>query len=59
MVESSEVYNWHARQLDFGLAFPQAEVKTNIYLHVPELKEDIFFLMIMHSTLQNKIMWLK
>ncbi len=32
----SEVYGWHARQIDFVLAFPQANVKTDVYMSVPE-----------------------
>jgi Reverse transcriptase (RNA-dependent DNA polymerase) len=32
----SEVYGWHARQIDFVLAFPQANVKTDVYMQVPE-----------------------
>jgi hypothetical protein len=36
MLTLSEVYNWHARQIDFVLAFPQADVRTDIYMHVPE-----------------------
>ena len=32
----SEVYGWHARQIDFVLAFPQAEVRTDVYMQVPE-----------------------
>ena len=36
MLTLSEVYNWHARQIDFVLAFPQADVKTDIYMNVPE-----------------------
>jgi len=36
MFTLSEVYNWHARQIDFVLAFPQADVRTDIYMHVPE-----------------------
>ena len=32
----SEVYRWHARQIDFVLAFPQAKVKTDVYMQVPE-----------------------
>ena len=36
MLTLSEVYGWHARQIDFVLAFPQADVKTDIYMQVPE-----------------------
>ena len=36
MLTLSEVYGWHARQIDFVLAFPQANVKTDIYMQVPE-----------------------
>lgn len=36
MLTLSEVYGWHARQIDFVLAFPQADVKADIYMHVPE-----------------------
>ncbi|MDA3833359.1 MAG: reverse transcriptase domain-containing protein [Spirochaetales bacterium] len=36
MLTLSEVYGWHARQIDFVLAFPQAKVKTDIYMNVPE-----------------------
>lgn len=32
----SEIYGWHARQIDFVLAFPQADVKTDVYMHIPE-----------------------
>jgi Reverse transcriptase (RNA-dependent DNA polymerase) len=32
----SEVFGWHARQIDFVLTFPQAEVKTDVYMHIPE-----------------------
>jgi hypothetical protein len=36
MLTLSEVYGWHARQIDFVLAFPQAKVKTDIYMNVPQ-----------------------
>jgi hypothetical protein len=32
----SEVYGWHARQIDFVLAFPQADVRTDVYMNIPE-----------------------
>lgn len=32
----SLVNNWHARQIDFVLAFPQAKVRTDIYMHIPD-----------------------
>jgi hypothetical protein len=32
----SEVYGWHARQIDFVLAFPQANVKTDVFMQIPE-----------------------
>jgi len=32
----SIINGWHARQIDFVLAFPQANVKTDVYMHVPE-----------------------
>jgi Reverse transcriptase (RNA-dependent DNA polymerase) len=32
----SEVYGWHAQQIDFVLAFPQADVKTDVYMNIPE-----------------------
>ncbi len=36
MLTLSEVYYWHARQSDFVLAFPQADVKTDRYMNIPE-----------------------
>jgi hypothetical protein len=30
------VNGWYARQIDFVLAFPQAKVRADIYMHVPE-----------------------
>ena len=32
----SEEYGWHARQINFVLAFPHAEVRTNVYMQTPE-----------------------
>ena len=32
----SLVHNWHTRQLDFILAYPQAKVSHDLYMHVPE-----------------------
>ena len=32
----SIIHGWHARQIDFVLAFPQAKVRTDIYMHLPE-----------------------
>jgi len=36
MLTLSLIHGWHARQIDFVLAFPQAKVKTDIYMHIPE-----------------------
>ena len=36
MLTLSEVYGWHARQIDCVLAFPPADVRTDIYVHVRE-----------------------
>ncbi len=36
MLTLSEVHGWHARQIDFVLAFPQANAKADIYMHIPE-----------------------
>jgi hypothetical protein len=36
MLTLSIVNGWHARQIDFVLAFPQAKVKTDIYMQVPD-----------------------
>ena len=36
MLTLSEVCGWHARQIDFVLAFVQAKVKMDIYMHLPE-----------------------
>eukprot|EP00957_Ditylum_brightwellii_P056609 4291001-Ditylum_brightwellii.AAC.1 len=35
MLVMSKLYNLNTRSIDFILAYPQAEVKTNIYLHPP------------------------
>eukprot|EP00957_Ditylum_brightwellii_P001023 81343-Ditylum_brightwellii.AAC.1 len=32
----SKLYNLNSRSIDFVLAYPQAEVKTTIYLTLPE-----------------------
>jgi Reverse transcriptase (RNA-dependent DNA polymerase) len=32
----SEIHGWHARQINFVLAFPQAKVKTDVYMQIPE-----------------------
>ena len=29
-------YRWHTRQLDFVLAYPQADVDCNLYLEIPQ-----------------------
>ncbi len=34
MLTLSEVFGWHARQTNFVLAFPEADVKTDIYMQV-------------------------
>jgi hypothetical protein len=36
MLTLSIVNGWHARQIDFVLAFPQAKVKTDMYMQVPD-----------------------
>ena len=36
MLTLAVINDWHARQIDFVLAFPQANVRTDIYMHVPE-----------------------
>ena len=36
MLTLALIHGWHARQMDFVLAFPQAKVRTDIYMHVPE-----------------------
>ena len=35
MIIMSKFYNLHTRSIDFVLAYPQAEIKTAIYLHPP------------------------
>jgi hypothetical protein len=30
------VHNWHTRQLDYLLAFPQAPVKKELFLYIPK-----------------------
>ena len=32
----SLVHNWHTRQIDFALAYPQAKVSHDIFMHIPE-----------------------
>ena len=32
----SIIHGWHARQIYFVLAFPQAKVRTDVYMHLPE-----------------------
>ena len=32
----SLVHEWHARQIDFALACPQAKVSHNLFMHTPE-----------------------
>ena len=32
----SLIYKWHTRQIDFVLAYPQADVECDIYMEVPE-----------------------
>ena len=32
----SLVHNWHTRQIDFVLAYPQAKVSHDLYMHIPE-----------------------
>jgi hypothetical protein len=32
----SLIFKWHTRQIDFVLAFPQAEMKADVYMQVPE-----------------------
>src|SRR6056300_496482 len=36
MLVLSIIHNWHARQIDFVLAFPQAKVRKDIYMNIPE-----------------------
>ena len=36
MLTLALIHGWHARQMDFVLAFPQAKVRTDIYMHIPE-----------------------
>ena len=36
LLTMSIIHGWHARQIDFVLAFPQAKVRTSIYMHLPE-----------------------
>ena len=36
LLTMSIIHGWHARQIDFVLAFPQAKVRTDIYMHLPE-----------------------
>lgn len=36
MLTMAIINNWYARQVDFVLAFPQAKVRTDIYMQVPE-----------------------
>ena len=31
----SLINNWHTRQIDFILAFPQAELESNVYMEIP------------------------
>ena len=32
----SLVHGWHTRQIDFVLAYPQAKVSNDVFMHVPE-----------------------
>ena len=34
------VNNWHIRSIDFVMAYPQAKVKTNIYMKPPRVPPD-------------------
>ena len=36
MMTMAIIQGWHARQIDFVLAFPQANVRTDIYMRIPE-----------------------
>ena len=36
MLTMSVIHGWHARQIEFVLAFPQAKMRTDIYMHLPE-----------------------
>ena len=36
MLTLSLIKGWHTRQIDYVLALPQANVQTDIYMHVPE-----------------------
>lgn len=36
MLTLAIINGWHARQIDFVLAFPQAKVRTDIYMNVPD-----------------------
>ena len=40
MFTLAAVNNWHARQINFVLAFPQANVKKDIYMYLPEKFEN-------------------
>jgi len=32
----SQIHGWHTRQIDFVLAFPQAQTNTDLYMEVPQ-----------------------
>ena len=32
----SLIYGWETRQIDFVLAYPQAKVSHDLYMHIPE-----------------------
>ena len=34
------INNWYMRSIDFVLAYPQAKVKTDIYMHPPKVPPD-------------------
>ena len=36
MLTLAIINDWHARQIDFVLAFPQAKVRADVYMQVPE-----------------------
>ena len=36
MLTMALIQNWHAQQIDFVLAFPQAKVRKDTHMHAPE-----------------------
>jgi hypothetical protein len=36
MIEFGIIFSWSLCQVDFGLAYPQAPIETNIYMELPQ-----------------------